>query len=396
MTNAGFDEALGEEMVERARSLRPLLQRNAAQSEARGELMPEVLKAITEAEFFKIAVPRRWGGVAVSCNALARLTAELAKGCPSTAWLTSVMNTAVWRQTVLSDECQEDMFSERVPLFCGVGTLPGQPAKRVDGGYLIESGQWAYASGCHHADYFHGLISIEGSSEPARLAIIPMSEMKIEPTWKVAGMRATGSDTVVATDVFVPSHRAVLSEPQFEESPTRSRHTGDVTDYWTPMPYIRTKIIGTLLGSIEGLLEYVAATKDKPILYTNFARKGESHVFDAQVGKAGALLLAVRKLMEEMTRTIDDAAVAQRPMRRPERARNRGQLALCVDLLTQAAEILMNAAGSSAFLEKNPSERLWRDFNVGSRHAMLVPEIGYEVFGRSVLGEVEVTPPEFL
>lgn len=396
MRELSFDEKLGDDLVDRARSLRPLLERTAAQSEERGELVPEVVSAITDAGFLKIAVPRRWGGLSVSCNAITRLTAELAKACPSTAWLTSVMNTAVWRHTVLSDESQEDMFCDGIPLFCGVGTQPGQKARAVDGGFLIENGAWGYASGSHHADYFHGLISIEGDEASERLAIIPMSDMTIEHTWKVAGMRATGSDTVVAKDVFVPTHRAVKSEKQFEPSPDRVKHFGDVTDYWSAMPYIRTKIMGTLLGTVEGVLDYVASTKDRPILYTNFRQKGGSGVFNERVGRAAAIALGVRNMLDGITRAIDDAACARRPMRRSERALNRGQLALCVDLLNQAMDILMNAGGSSAFQEKNPSERLWRDFNVASRHAMLIPEIGFEVYGRSFLGVEQIAAPEFL
>jgi hypothetical protein len=209
-------------------------------------------------------------------------------------------------------------------------------------------------------------------------------------------MCATGSDTVVATNLFVPEHRAVMHEPQFEDLPQRTKHTGEVTDYWTSMTFIRTKILGALLGTVEGILEYVVESRDRPILYTNFKRKGDSGVFGAEVGRAALLIQLARNTMNEMTTSIDNAALAKRPMKRPERALNRGQLSLSVDLLNQATSILMNAGGSSAFLRKNRVERLWRDFNVASRHAMLIPEIGYEVFGRSILGEEPITEAEFL
>jgi len=388
-----FDEAEGRRLIDRACELRPLLAATTAQSEADGKLVPEVVAAITDAGFLKLAVPRRWDGLAASCNTIANLTAELAKSCPSTAWLTSVMNTAVWRHTLLSDASQEDMFSSSVPLFCGVG-VP-QMAKPVEGGFVIEKGSWSYASGCHHADFFHGTILIEGGGPP-RLAIIPVDELDIVRTWDVTGMRGTGSDTVVATNIFVPQGRAPLSEPQFEASPTRTRHVGEVTDYWTVMPYIRTKILGTLLGTVEGVLDHVIASVDRPIVYTEFKRKGDSHVFDAQVGRAGAKAYAVRSVMNMMTTEIDRAALAMKPMRRAERARSRGQLAFCVDQLTDAMTILANAAGSSMFLKEKGVERLWRDFNVASRHAMLGPDVGYEIAGRSILGEPDIAKPEFV
>jgi alkylation response protein AidB-like acyl-CoA dehydrogenase len=224
-----------------------------------------------------------------------------------------------------------------------------------------------------------------------------MSDLTIEHTWKVAGMRATGSDTVVANNVFVPAHRVPSYEKQFESGPSVRKHWGEVSDFWTALPFIRTKSLGVLLGAAEGLLDYVTGgIKERPLIFTNYHRKGDSHVFNAQVGKAGAKIRAVWVLMDHMTRTIDRAAVARRSMDPRERADNRGQMALSIDLLNEAIGMLMNGAGSSAFLEANNAQRFWRDFNVGARHVALVPEPGYEVFGRSILGEPEMTKPDFI
>ena len=41
------------------------------------------------------------------------------------------------------------------------------------------------------------------------LALLPISAVSVEDVWHTDGMRATGSNDVVATDVFVPEHRLV-------------------------------------------------------------------------------------------------------------------------------------------------------------------------------------------
>jgi alkylation response protein AidB-like acyl-CoA dehydrogenase len=391
-----FDTALDEDLVARARSLRPLLLRTAPLSEEGGELVPEVVSALIDCGFFKMAVPRRWGGLCTSANAMARIVAELARGCPSTAWVITIMNTTVWRHTITSDEAQEDVFGKSVPRFCGVADPPGK-AKRVDGGYLVESGRWPYASGSHHAEFFHGPIAIDDVKGPPPLVIIPMSALTIERTWKVAGMRATGSDTVVASNVFVPAHRVPRYEKQFDSGGIVRKHWGEASDFWTALPFIRTKSLGVLLGAAEGLLDYVTGgVKERPLLFTTYRRKGDSHHFNAQVGKAAARIRAVRASMDDMTGAIDRAAIAQRPLDPGERAHNRGQMALAIDLLNEAIDMLMSGAGSSAFLEANNAQRFWRDFNVGARHVALASEVGYEVFGRAILGEPEITKPDFI
>ena len=50
------------------------------------------------------------------------------------------------------------------------------------------------------------------------MALIPTSEMTVEDTWFVAGMKSSGSNCLVADDVFVPEHRLLLVPPAIEGS----------------------------------------------------------------------------------------------------------------------------------------------------------------------------------
>ena len=44
------------------------------------------------------------------------------------------------------------------------------------------------------------------------IILAPMSDLKIEDTWHVVGMRGTGSNTVIAENIFVPAHRVLTVE----------------------------------------------------------------------------------------------------------------------------------------------------------------------------------------
>ena len=53
-----------------------------------------------------------------------------------------------------------------------------------------------------------GLVFREGEHHPdMRLHLVPVSDVKQEDTWYCAGLRGTGSNTIVVNEVFVPSHR---------------------------------------------------------------------------------------------------------------------------------------------------------------------------------------------
>ena len=53
-----------KEMVGRARELQPLLRQHASYGDEHGVLHPDVFAALTDAGFWAMAAPRRWGGLA--------------------------------------------------------------------------------------------------------------------------------------------------------------------------------------------------------------------------------------------------------------------------------------------------------------------------------------------
>jgi Acyl-CoA dehydrogenase, C-terminal domain len=59
-----------------------------------------------------------------------------------------------------------------------------------------------------------------------------------------------------------------------------------------------------------------------------------------------------------------------------------------------AIEQLMFTAGSSAFSLTNPLQRYWRDLHVALRHVNNLPQLGYEIYGRDLVGvKPNVSPP---
>ena len=69
----------------------------------------------------------------------------------------------------------------------------------------------------------------------------------------------------------------------------------------------------------------------------------------------------------------------------------------CHALLSAALEKIMFVGGSSAFAQANALQRFWRDFNMAARHAIYLPDFGYEVYGAMRLGISQtVVPPNLV
>jgi alkylation response protein AidB-like acyl-CoA dehydrogenase len=61
--------------------------------------------------------------------------------------------------------------------------------------------------------------------------------------------------------------------------------------------------------------------------------------------------------------------------------------------ITDALNTLIFAHGAGSFAEASPMQRWWRDSNTAARHAIVLPAIGAELYGKALLGvENTVTP----
>ena len=84
-------------------------------------------------------------------------------------------------------------------------------ATRVDGGFRF-SGKGTVVSGCTHASWMvaAGLVVENGTPQfvdgapVVKVGVLPMDACRIQETWRVTGMRGTGSHDVEFNDVFVP------------------------------------------------------------------------------------------------------------------------------------------------------------------------------------------------
>lgn len=393
-TLEGFQDELADKLVADARAVRPLLESKAAEHEQNSELSQEVIDKLTEIGVFAMAGPRRVDGLAQSSQSMARVAAELAKGCPSTAWVYTIYNSCLWLASKLPAEIQEQIFANGVPLICSPQNGIGHLVPDGDGYRL--TGRWNYATGSHHAAWtLVPALSPEGSPV---LAVMPMSDVDLDYTWQVAGMKGTGSDTVVANDVAVPAGMiAAFSDIAVCPPATVDEAVRVASDYWVNYPILRAKALGVLVGCAEGLLEYITAKSGSPIIYSIYAHKSDSAAYHASIGEAATQIQAARRLVEDSCARIDAAARNGWVQSLEERTEARGEGALVIRLLHDAIERLMDLGGSSGFTTTAPAQRYWRDFATGSRHVLFNSQISYEQAGRRVLGiEPGVVEPDML
>ncbi len=290
---AGLDSTkLRETLVERANALRPLLEANASETEVNRRVVEENISAIREAGLFKIMVPRRFGGLETDIRTKMEVSAALARGCGSTAWATTLMNVCSYFAGLSSAECQNDIWGENPEARIAGVFAPLATTKRVDGG-LIVNGKWPWSSGCLHSNWAMmgvPVVNEAGEAIDQGMAFMPMSECTIEDTWYVAGMKGSGSNTIVATDIFVPDHRIMSVSACMQGTPP-TPFKDEVLYRCAFIPVAALILAGPMMGLCKRALEFVIEKAPKrSISYTFYKTQVESPSFQLSVAKAAMLV----------------------------------------------------------------------------------------------------------
>jgi len=359
--------------------------RNVAEGIRERRLAREVHAALQHAGVYRMLVPGEAGGDELPYPLALRVIERLARIDGSVAWCAVIgAGTASFGTSLPPGVAEETLWRDPNAVSAGV-FIPNGRATPVDGGYRV-SGRWPFASGCSDAAWFVGQCVIEsqsvdadGNGSPAthRMAAIPMTELRVFDTWHAAGLRATGSHDVEATDVFVPS------EHMFELGRQDPRRQGPLTRF----PFIA--LLTSCLAAVSVGLARAATETLSDALAQRAARleRGADGLLGSAVLELAVLEAAARSTRIALFTSVDalwDAVVAgEEDLESASidvQLVSRHAVAQAVDVASRAHRL----GGAAALHEEHPLQRASRDAQAVAQHGMfgLVP---HEALGRTLV-----------
>lgn len=385
---AGAGTEPDREIIARATALVPLIREHAEKSSEERRVVPEVMDALEEAGLLKLLIPVRLGGLEANLRTTMECIAEVGRGDGSTAWAVALLNVCTWFSTTFSDEAQHEAFGAPDAKACGIFSPPLK-SERVEGGYLV-SGRWAYSSGSFAATWATLGIGLAGEGDPRALALIPAEAWTIEPTWFVAGMKGSGSDTIVVNDHFVPDHRIQRFTDMVEGDYGTSHKPDEQNANMAFIPVAALILVGAQIGLARHARERtVAAVPPKNVAYTCYTNAKNSPTHQIQTAEAFTRFDQAELLLQRACADIDGAAVARVQLDKLTRVRVRMDTGVISELVKDGIDRLMSVNGASSFADANVLSRVWRDSEIAGRHALVMPELGKEAYGRMLLGTDE-------
>ncbi|MBO1332628.1 acyl-CoA dehydrogenase family protein [Streptomyces sp. VRA16 Mangrove soil] len=361
----------------RASHVAEVAARGARAAETARRLSPEVVGALVDAGFARHFVPRAHGGADGGFVELSEAVARVGEGCAAAAWTASLAAYAARYAAFLPEAGQADVWADGPDTLIAGALIPSGKAEPTAGGWRL-TGAWSYISGVHVAAWVLACASVPGPDPdgPAqvRFFAVPRHDLAVEETWFPVGMRGTGSDTMVLTDVFVPEQRsfpraAVLAG---EAPASRARcHT-------VPMQAVGAlPFAAPLLGAVRGALRTWTARMS---LRTDVRGRAVRELRPVQttLARAAGEADAAELLLLRTARVADGSESA------PEGAtavRGARDTALATELLVTAVDRVFRAGGTSGQAETDPLQRFWRDVNTAATHVALDFESSGAAYG---------------
>ncbi|HEY3956709.1 MAG TPA: acyl-CoA dehydrogenase family protein [Streptosporangiaceae bacterium] len=355
-----------------------------AETERRHQYAPDTHEQFTRAGFYRILVPRRFGGYEFGAETFIQVGMALARGCPSTAWM-YVFGAAhaLPVATLFGERAQDELFRAG-DFVCPAVIGPAGTAERADGGWVL-SGTWRYCSGAPYATHFlgHTLVSQGGGPPAPMLFIMPRGQWRIEDDWgDQLGLRGSGSQSITVTGEFVPDHFTLGTHMSLaavtDETPGHLLH--DNPEYGGgQLSFMQLELGALAVGMAKGALDaYAELMRNRITVFLPFVPRVADPDYQFCYGEALGMISAAEAALMNAVQQWHDACAAG-----PASFTKKRELQLAmisreaVRLCWRAVEgQLFPTAGSSSARHGQRIERVWRDMSMLHSHAGLAVFLG--------------------
>jgi 3-hydroxy-9,10-secoandrosta-1,3,5(10)-triene-9,17-dione monooxygenase len=370
-----MSEGPAEELIARAAAMRSTLIERAQATEELTHYPPETHREFEQAGFYRMLVPKRYGGLQVGLETFLRVIMEVAAGDLSTAWCLCLASAhALHLATLFEERAQSELFGDG-DFRCPAVAAPAGEAVRTPGGWRI-TGTWAYCSGSPYATHYMGqtfAAPTEPGGPPGQMLLFVApraSWTRLEDWGDTLGLRGSGSHSIRIDGALLPEHHVLesqwLVDTDTARTPGLSLH-GDPLYAGRTLSVFQSELSALAVGALRGALEEyetVLRTRrtQRPPIVPRYLDPDYQRWFGQALGRVAAaetLLIGVARRWSEYTERFASEG------RIFTRADDLGLNVLAREALTLAwtalQEDIFRTAGTSAARRGQRIERIFRD-----------------------------------
>jgi alkylation response protein AidB-like acyl-CoA dehydrogenase len=342
------------------RTLAPAIVARSEEIERGRRLPPDLLEELTAAGCFRMLVPRSHGGAELDLPAEIRVIEELARADGSIGWTVMIGRSASVLLGRLPRATFHALYAKGPDVILAGTVNPTGRATPVDGGFRV-TGQWSFASGCQHSNWFvaHCIVD-DGRQPPLRMMVLPPADVEIKDTWSVSGLCGTGSHDFVVTDAFVPAQRsfALWDEPCLDIPLLRIPE----------LSFASLSVSAVAVGIAHGAIGEITDLATGKVPLFSDGTLAANPLFQNQLADADAQLRAARALLYADAEAAWATAVADTPFTPDHRARTRATATWVTRTAASVVDIAYTTGGGSSPDTSSPLQRRLRDIHALTQH----------------------------
>jgi len=315
---------------------------------------------------------------------------KIAEADGATGWTVMIGSETPQLLALLPRRRFDQLYADGPDLIIGGGFAPRGTAELRGDEYLV-NGRWAFASGCQHSKWLLGNCAVteNGKSRPGfipgtteiRAMIFPPDAVDIIDTWRVNGLRGTGSHDIAVENLRVPAQDSldIFFGQSSISGPLYAAHLA----YF--VLHIAAVGIGIATRAVREIVSLAATSKKRLYTATSMA---DTPVFQYRVGHAEVTLRAARALLMEESNKVWGNATAGNSLIPNDQIRVVGTATWVAHTAASIVDACYTAGGGSALYDSSPLQRCLRDIHTLTQHAAVgegsITRAGAVLLGQTV------------
>lgn len=379
------DTRNAEALIERARSLVPVLRQRSAQTQSLRKLPDETIADYKRLELTRCLQPAMFGGYGSDYRVFSKMVRALAHGCGSSAWVACVHGEHSWVVGNFSKEAQQSVWDKNPFAVASASVAPNGAVEPVSGGYRL-NGRWGFASGCDHAQWILlGAMSRANGKPEALMCLLPMSDVEVIDDWHVIGLSGTGSKSIAVKDVFIPeTHVVTMHDLKRGTAPGAAVHPGNpmfrVPRNMLAVFSLSSVVVGLAERAVAELVDHTRERRSRGLRVADF--ESQQLMVAEAAAQAETAALIGENTIERNLQLIESGTELT-----PEHvAWARRNSSYSAQLALSAVKLILEAAGGTALFLNNPLQEIFRDATAGASHLSLTWHRSAPYYGQIRLG----------
>ena len=378
-------------LLERARSIAPLINAQAQKALEERTLPKESVSALAEAGLMRMFIPRELGGEEPPLSMLLDVVEEISWADGSAGWVLMANSATMgFAGACLSNDAVSALYGDGDPARALGGMFgPAGRGTAVENGFRI-SGNFRFGSGTNHCAYIaagfipfvDGKPVVEESGLPdMRIGFVPREQVEFKDGWHVMGMQGTGSYDYEIDDVLVEDgYHLKIHGLDLKRGGTLFR--------MGMMPIVASGHAAWALGVARRALDEMRQVAREKFRGGHTDTLANRPTFQVEYARNAMRLKAAKSLLRDVCGQAWEKVDRGDALSPEDRASLRASAVYITESAKKVCNFMHQYAGTDASRLGNSMVRAYLDMQVGAQHVMVGEKV-YTDSAQVLLGNVD-------